>query len=73
LLLLLVVVILVCALVAYAISTALGIERPVGFQSAQTTRADGQPFAFGIWYPTEANPRQARTRDNSTEKPFMRK
>lgn len=49
-------VILVCGLGGYAISTALRTERPVGFQIAQATDTDGQTFAVGVWYPTEAHP-----------------
>ena len=43
-------VILVCGLGGYAISTALRTERPVGFQIAQATYTDGQTFvsACGI-------------------------
>lgn len=49
-------VILVCGLGGYAISTALHTERPVGFQIARATYTDGQTFAVGVWYPTEAHP-----------------
>lgn len=51
-----VLVILGCGLVSYAMLTALHTEHPVGFQIAQTTDADGQPFAVGVWYPTQAQP-----------------
>ena len=50
-------VVLILAVVAYAMSTALGTENPVGFQITQTTNAEGQPFAIGVWYPTNASPR----------------
>lgn len=49
-------VIFACGLGGYAVSTALHTERPVGFQIAQATDTDGQPFAVGVWYPTEAHP-----------------
>jgi predicted dienelactone hydrolase len=51
-----VILILVCGLVGYAILTALRTERPVGFQTIRTTGADGQPFAVDVWYPTQARP-----------------
>lgn len=51
-----VIVILVCGLVGYAMLTALRTECPVGFQINQTTDADGQRFAVGVWYPTQAQP-----------------
>lgn len=51
-----VVVILVGGLVGYAMSTALGTDHPVGFQSVQAKGADGRPIAVGVWYPTQAQP-----------------
>jgi len=51
-----VLVILVCGVVSYAMLTALRTERPVGFQITQVMDADGQPFAVGVWYPTQAHP-----------------
>ncbi len=49
--------VLVLAVVAFAMSTALSTEHPVGFQITQTTNAEGKPFAIGVWYPTDASPR----------------
>jgi len=34
--------------------TAFRAERPVGFQVSRATDTNGQPFAVGVWYPTEA-------------------
>ncbi len=48
------VVVLACLLAAAVYFTALKSERPVGFQAAQVTPADGHSFAIGIWYPTQA-------------------
>jgi predicted dienelactone hydrolase len=48
---------LVLGLVGFVVSTALGSEQPVGFQLVRATGADGRPFAVGVWYPTDANPR----------------
>jgi predicted dienelactone hydrolase len=48
---------LVCALVGAAILGALRTDRPVGFQIARAADTDGQPFAVGVWYPTQAHPR----------------
>ena len=48
--------ILVCGIVGTAILTALHTERPVGFEIARATDSEGQPFAVGVWYPTEARP-----------------
>ena len=48
---------LVGGLVSYALLTALRTERPVGFQMTRATDMDGHPFAVGIWYPTQAQPR----------------
>ena len=53
---LIVLAILVCGVVGYAMITALRTERPGGFQIIQPTTADGQPFAVAIWYPTQAQP-----------------
>ncbi|MES2317398.1 MAG: dienelactone hydrolase family protein [Pseudomonadota bacterium] len=47
---------LVVALVGAALFTALRSEHPVGFQVIQTTDARGQPFAIGVWYPSDAQP-----------------
>ncbi|MCB2378550.1 hypothetical protein LGH70_13200 [Hymenobacter sp. BT635] len=52
--LLLVVLILAVGFGAVMVGAALRPERPVGFQRAQATDASGQPFAVGIWYPTQA-------------------
>ena len=49
--------IVVVGLGAYGVLTALGTERPVGFETARVSGKDGKPFAVGVWYPTEANPR----------------
>lgn len=49
--------VLLLALGGYAIATAQRSERPVGFQVTQATGTDGQPFAIGVWYPTQARPR----------------
>lgn len=46
----------VCGLAGCAMLTALGTKHPVGFQIIQTTGADGQPFAAGVWYPTQSRP-----------------
>ena len=45
-----VIVVLVCSIVGYAMFTAARTENPVGFQIIQTTDADGHPFtvAYGI-------------------------
>ena len=51
-----VVIILVGGLVAAAFLTALRTERPVGFQVVIATDPDGQRFAIGVWYPTQAQP-----------------
>ena len=48
--------ILVCGLVGYGLSTALRTERPVGFQLIRATNVDGRPFAAGVWYPTQTQP-----------------
>ncbi len=48
------VAILLLGLAGIAYWTALGAERPVGFQLSRTTDAKGQPFAIGVWYPTAA-------------------
>lgn len=52
-----VIVILVLALAGTAVVTALRTEHPVGFQIAQASVRDGQAFAVGVWYPTQARPR----------------
>ena len=49
--------VLACASVGAAFLTALRTERPVGFQVARATGADGQRFPVGVWYPTQARPR----------------
>lgn len=51
---LLVVLALACGLAAAIFWTALRSDRPAGFQIAQTTDTNGQAFAVGIWYPTQA-------------------
>jgi len=51
-----VIAILICGLVGYAMVTALRTGRPVGFQIIQPTTPEGQPFAVGVWYPTQARP-----------------
>jgi predicted dienelactone hydrolase len=51
-----VIVISVCGLGTYAVSTALRTEHPVGFQIVQVTGSDGKPFAAGVWYPTQSQP-----------------
>ena len=51
------VAVLACGLVGAAFLTALRTERPVGFQVARATGADGQSFPVGVWYPTTAHPR----------------
>lgn len=50
-------VVLVVAVVAYSMLTALGSERPVGFQIVQTSGATSRPIAIGVWYPTDATAR----------------
>lgn len=52
----LVVVALACGLGGSIVWTALRTERPVGFQIAQATDTNGQLFAVGVWYPTQAHP-----------------
>jgi predicted dienelactone hydrolase len=47
---------LVCGLVGYAMMTTLHTELPVGFQIIQPADAEGQPFAAGVWYPTQSRP-----------------
>lgn len=47
---------LVCGLGGTLVWTALRSEKPVGFQIAQATDTNGQAFAVGIWYPTQARP-----------------
>jgi len=53
---LIVIVVSVCGLMGYVISTALRTEHSVGFQTMQTSDADGHSFAIGIWYPTQDQP-----------------
>lgn len=53
---LLAIVLLVVALAGVAYFVALRTERPVGFQVVRATDAGGQPFAVGVWYPTDARP-----------------
>ncbi len=48
------VVLLACVLGIAVFWTALRSERPVGFQIVQAADPNGQPFAIGVWYPTEA-------------------
>ena len=52
----LVVVILVCGIMGYALLTAIRTEHSVGFQIIQITDSDGHPFTAGVWYPTQAHP-----------------
>jgi predicted dienelactone hydrolase len=47
---------LVCGLAGYAMLTALHTEHPVGFQVIQLAHTEGQPFAAGVWYPTQSRP-----------------
>ncbi len=54
---LIVIVVLVCCIVGYAVLTAARTENPVGFQVIQTTDADGHLFTVGVWYPTQAQPK----------------
>jgi predicted dienelactone hydrolase len=49
-------VLLVCVLAGAFVWTALRSERPVGFQIARATDAEGRAFAVGVWYPTDARP-----------------
>lgn len=51
------VVVVVLAIAGYAMGTAQDSERPVGFEMATATGADGRAFAVGVWYPTQARPR----------------
>ena len=51
-----VIVILVCGIVGYALLTAVRTEHPVGFQIIKITDADGKPFTVNVWYPTQAQP-----------------
>lgn len=48
--------ILGCGLAGFVFSSALSSERPVGFQNVRGTGTEGQPFAIGVWYPTQARP-----------------
>lgn len=50
-------VVVVAAIVLYAMATARGSENPVGFETVRTVAPDGRPMALGIWYPTSASPR----------------
>lgn len=50
-------VLLVGALAGAVVWTAVRSERPVGFQLARATDADGRTIAIGVWYPTDATPR----------------
>lgn len=50
-------VLVVVAVVAYALSTAQRTERPVGFHGVRVADPGGQPFTVGVWYPTQARPR----------------
>jgi predicted dienelactone hydrolase len=52
-----VLVVLVLGLIGFAGLTALKSEHPVGFQIVRATGENGQAFAVGVWYPTEASPR----------------
>lgn len=45
-----------CAVAAYLMLTAVGGERPVGFQLLQASDKTGNAMAVGIWYPTDARP-----------------
>lgn len=51
------IILLATAVVAYSMLTALGSARPVGFQIVQTSGATSRPVAIGVWYPTDATPR----------------
>lgn len=47
----------VLGIAGYAMWTAQGTERPVGFEMARATGTDGRTFVVGVWYPTQARPR----------------
>jgi hypothetical protein len=47
----------ILAIAGYAIATARGSTRPVGFQIAQIIDGQGRPMSVGLWYPTSASPR----------------
>ncbi|HEX5807145.1 MAG TPA: dienelactone hydrolase family protein [Anaerolineales bacterium] len=47
---------LICGIAGYAVLTALRTEHPVGFQIIQLANAERQPFAAGVWYPTQSRP-----------------
>ncbi|HQX80046.1 MAG TPA: hypothetical protein PLC64_15170 [Steroidobacteraceae bacterium] len=47
----------ILAIAGYAIATARGSTRPVGFQIAQVIDVQGRPMSIGLWYPTSASPR----------------
>lgn len=55
--LLIALVLVVVAVVAYALATAQRSERPVGFHGVRVADPGGQPFTVGVWYPTQARPR----------------
>ena len=44
----------IALVVGVTIFTAVGSEKPVGFQLTQAAGKDGVPFAVGVWYPTNA-------------------
>jgi predicted dienelactone hydrolase len=52
-----VLVVVVAAIVLYAVATARSAENPVGFEAVQAAAPDGRPMALGIWYPTSGSPR----------------
>lgn len=45
------------AIAGYAIATARGSPRPVGFQLKRIVDGHAHPMSIGIWYPTSASPR----------------
>ncbi|SFD18830.1 alpha/beta hydrolase family protein [Massilia yuzhufengensis] len=52
-----VVLLLAAGLVAAGMLTALGTDKPVGFQVLQAADSGGRPFAVAVWHPTQARPR----------------
>jgi predicted dienelactone hydrolase len=50
-------VVLMAALVAFAVANALRTTNPVGFQSVRVPDAGGESIQVGVWYPTQARPR----------------
>lgn len=51
-----VIVVFACGVVGYAVLTAQRTDHAIGFETIQTTAAQGKPFAVGVWYPTQAQP-----------------